>query len=103
MAIKIFIIFAKRIPAIVANMNEISPRINIPIVSHLRKTLAGIVEPTAKPRKIIVTFIREFSDTSASLGTTPLTFIKLPNISMPINAEADGTKILIINILIIGK
>ena len=50
-----------------------------------------MVAPTAKPNIMITTFIKAFSETSANLGTTPETLIKLPNISMPISGEEEGT------------
>ena len=98
-----FINLANKIPEAVAVINENKPIRKIPNVSYCKKTLPGIVDPTAKPKIIITTFIKLFSATSAKRLTTPETFIKLPNINIPINGDAEGTKTLTSNIEIIGK
>ena len=101
--VKRFIAFAIRMPVIVAVEKAKRPNTNIPSVSGCRKTLPGIVEPTAKPSTIIVAFISEFSDTSAKRGTTPDTRIKLPSISIAINGDAEGTITLMMIVVRTGK
>ena len=98
-----FISFANNIPAIVAEINATRPKIKIAIVSNCKNTLPGIVDPTANPRIITTIFINSFCAVLLNLSTTPHSLNKLPNIKIPTNGDALGTRMLITTVHIIGN
>ena len=72
-------------------------------VSGAKNLSAASFEPTARPRKIVTIFIKEFCIVSERRSTAPDSFKKLPKHSAPTNGVASGsTKIHKIN-KVIGK
>ena len=85
-----FITWPKITPPAVLNINAISPRTIILIVSSLRKESALIVAPTEMPRKIVVAFRTSFCAAWLRRSVHPHSRRRLPNISIPIRGTAGG-------------
>ena len=69
----------------------------------VKKVSALAVAPTVRPKNIVTIYINEFCAVSTSFGTTPLSFNRLPNISIPISGAAVGKSPITIIIATIGN
>ena len=76
----------------------------MPIVVQFRNASLVIVAPTLNPKKIVAAFIMLFAAASNKrLVSVPISFIKLPNINIPIKGTAVGTKRATTVVTAIGK
>ena len=87
-----FIIFANITPEAVPNTNATRPISKIPNDESCINLSADICIPTPKPKNIVTMFNNSFCIVLDNLSTTPISFMKLPNVNAPINGTDDGTK-----------
>ena len=85
-------ILTNRIPPEIDSANARKPPITIPIVVQFRKASVVMVAPTEMPRKIVAAFIMLLEAASNRREVLdPISFTRLPNISIPIKGTALGT------------
>ena len=87
-----FMAFAMSTPEAVEIPKATTPRARIMSVSTCRKRSPDMVMPTLVPRKMVTALMISFCDAFDSRSATPHSRKKLPNISMPMSAEAGGTR-----------
>ncbi len=92
-----------RIPPIVEMANPTMPKPKIKRGFAVRNFSACIVAPTETPRKMVMMFIKEPCADFESLSTTPLSFIKLPSINIPIRGTTAGIRSAITDMTSRGK
>jgi hypothetical protein len=68
-----------------------------------RKLSAAMVEPMARPRKMVVTLAISLLAASARRGTTSDSRSRLPNINMPTSGVAMGTNSPVARVTTMGK
>lgn len=98
------IIFTKRIPPAIERANARNPPITMPIVVQFRNASEVIVAPTERPKKMVAVFMMLFEAASDKRNVlVPISFTRLPNISIPIKGTAVGTKRATSVVTTIGK
>ena len=101
---KQFTNFTNRIPPDMERANARKPPITMPIVVQFRKASLVMVAPTLSPRNIVAAFIMLFAAASnRRLVSLPISFNKLPNITIPIRGTAVGTNKATTVVTAIGK
>ena len=99
-----FTSFTKKIPPAIDKAKARNPPTTMPIVVQFRKASLVIVAPTDKPRKMVAAFIILFEAASNRRKVlAPISFTRLPNISIPIKGTALGTKRATTVVTTIGK
>ena len=88
--LNLYINLPSRTPATVSKAIASNPRAKTAMVCHFRKLPPSIAAPILNPSKRVTRLVRVFCATSTSLPITPDSFIKLPNISIPINGAPIG-------------
>ncbi len=101
---KRFTNFTNKIPPVMERANARKPPTTMPIVVQFRKASVVIVAPTDSPRKIVAAFMMLLEAASNRRNVlVPISFTRLPNISIPINGTALGTKRATTVVTTIGK
>ena len=79
------------------------PRTMISTVWMFRKVAALVVQPTEKPRKIVMMFINSLPAVLVIRSTTPDSFIRLPIIRQPTRMAASGRVRATMMVTMMGK
>ena len=96
--------FTIKIPLAIDKANAKKPPITIPMVVQFKKASTVMVAPTQRPKKMVAAFMMLFDAASNKrLVSLPISLIRLPNINIPTNDTAVGTKIATTVVTAIGK
>ena len=102
--LKRFVIFTMQMPDAIERPNAKKPPTTIPMVVQLRNACTVIVAPTQRPRKTVAVFMMELEMVSNRRPVSePISFRRLPNMSIPMSDTADGTSNATMVVTAIGK
>ena len=91
--VSMHIILPKRTPTAVSRQMATKPRHKTNRVCRLKKLLASIVAPMHKPSSKVTMLVISFSEALFKRSTQPLSLIKLPSMTVPINGAPLGARI----------
>ena len=97
-------IFTMAMPEAMDNAKARKPPTTMPIVCMLRNASTVMVPPTQSPRKMVAAFMMELEAASNRREVSaPISFSRLPNISIPMRGTAVGTNKATTVVTAIGK
>ena len=93
-----------KIPEAILSAKAQKPPATMPSVCTLMKASTVIVAPTQSPRKMVAAFITPFDAASNRREVSlPISFTRLPNMSIPTRLTAEGTKMATMVVTAMGK